>query len=88
MGSRDYVEIMSVNQPLKEFGVYRRRQSFNVTIINDDTTEENEIFTAVLEKASNKSLLQVQIHPGIVTITISDDDQRKCIHLQVAFINK
>ena len=82
------MEIMSVNQPLKEFGVYRRRQSFNVTIINDDTTEENEIFTAVLEKASNKSLLQVQIHPGIVTITISDDDQRKCIHLQVAFINK
>ena len=50
-----------------------------MTIIDDRTAEDNETFTVILEKPSNKSLPQVQIHPGIVTITISDDDHRKCI---------
>ena len=70
---------MSINQSLKEFGIHRRRQCFNVTITNDATAEESETFTVILEKPSNKSFPQVRIHPGIVTITISDDDQRKCI---------
>ena len=50
-----------------------------MTITNDDTTEENETFTVILEKPSNKSFPQVRINPGIVAIIISDDDQRKCI---------
>ena len=73
------MEITSINQSLKEFGIYRRRQCFNVTITNDGTAEDNETFTVILEKPSNKSLPQVRIHPGIVTITISDDDPRKYI---------
>ena len=68
-----------MNQSLKEFGIHRRRQCFNVTITNDRTAEESETFTVILEKPSNKSFPQVRIHPGIVTITISDDDKRKCI---------
>ena len=77
-GSSDYVEITSTNQPLKEFSIHRRRQCFNVTITNDDMTEENETFTVILEKPSHESVPQVRINPGIVTITISDDDQCKC----------
>ena len=50
-----------------------------MTITNDRTAEESETFTVILEKPSNKSLPQVRINPGMVTITISDDDQRKCI---------
>ena len=70
---------MSINQSLKEFGAHRRRQCFNVTITNDRTAEDNETFTVILEKPSNKGFPQVRINPGIVTITISDDDQHKCI---------
>ena len=76
-GSSDYVEITPANQSLKEFSMHRMRQCFNVTITNDDMTEENETFTVILEKPSKKSFPQVQIHPGVVTITISDDDQCK-----------
>jgi len=50
-----------------------------VTITNDRTAEESETFTVILEKPSNKSFPQVRINPGVVTITISDDDKRKCI---------
>ena len=80
-GSSDYVEITSANQPLKEFGMHRRRQCFNVTITNDRAAEESETFTVILEKPSHKhkSFSQVRINPGVVTITISDDEQRKCI---------
>ena len=77
-GSSDFVEIISTNQPLKEFSIHRRRQCFSVTITNDDMTEENETFIVILEKPSKKSFPQVQIHPGVVKITISDDDQCKC----------
>ena len=73
------MEITTANRTLKEFGIRRRQQCFNVTIANDRTAEENETFTVVLEKPSNKSFPQVRINPEIVTITISDDDQRKCV---------
>ena len=78
-GSSDYVEITSANQPLKEFSMHRRRQCFNVTITNDRAAEESETFTVILEKPSHKSFPQVRINPGVVTITISDDEQGKCI---------
>ena len=78
-GSSDYVEITPANQPLKEFSIHRRQQCFNVTVTNDRAAEDSETFTVVLEKHSNKSFPQVQINPGVVTITISDDEQRKCI---------
>ena len=50
-----------------------------MTITNDRAAEENETFTVILEKPSHKSFPQVRINPGVVTITISDDEQRKCI---------
>ena len=76
-GSSDYVEITSASQPLKEFGIHRRQQCFSVTVTNDRTAEDSETFTVILENPSN--FPQVRINPGIVTITILDDDKRKCI---------
>ena len=78
-GSSDFVEITSANNPLKEFSINRRRQCFSVTITNDRTAEDSETFTVILEKPSHESVPNVRINPGVVTITISDDDKRKCI---------
>ena len=50
-----------------------------MTITNDRTAEDSETFTVILEKPSHKSVPNVRINPGVVTITISDDDKRKCI---------
>ena len=76
--SSDFVELTSANQFLNEFSNHKRRQCFNVTIINDNTGENHETFTVVLAKPSNERHPLIRIHPGTITITITDDDNRKC----------
>lgn len=80
--SSDFVQLTSVNQILNEFGKHKRRQCFNVTIINDSTDENDETFTVVLAKPSTERNPHIRIHPGTITITITDDDNRKC-HITV-----
>jgi len=76
--SSDFVQLTSANQFLNEFGNHKRRQCFNVTIINDSTDENDEMFTVVLAKHSNERHPHIRIHPGRITITITDDDNRRC----------
>ena len=80
--SSDFVQLTSVNQILYEFGNHKRQQCFNVTIINDNTGENDETFTIVLAKPSTERNPHIQIHPGTITITITDDDNCKC-HITV-----
>ena len=75
--SSDFVELTSANQFLIEFSNHKRRQCFNVTIINDNTDENDETFTVVLAKPSNERHPHIRIHPGTITITITDDDNGK-----------
>jgi len=83
--SSDFVQLTSANQFPNEFGHHKRRQCFNVTIINDNTGENDETFTVVLAKPSNERNPHVRIHPGTITITITDDDNRKC-HITVRWL--
>ena len=73
----DFIELTSAYQFLNEFGNHNRRQCFDVTIINDDIGENHETFTVVLAKPSNERHPHIRIHPGTITITITDDDNRK-----------
>ena len=64
------------NQLLEEFGDYKRYQCFNVTIVNDNIPENDEVFTVTLENPSNENRYHIQILPGIVMIRILDNDGR------------
>jgi len=73
----DFVQLTSPKLSLNEFGDHKRRQCFNITIIDDNTGENNEMFTVVLAKPSNERQPYIRIHPGTIAITITDDDNRK-----------
>ena len=72
MFSSDLQDFLPINQTLEGFGNSVRRQCFNVNITDDAVCEDAETFTVTLEKAFNGS--QVEIQPGIVTVTIIDCD--------------
>ena len=71
--SSDFVELTSAIF-LDELHNHKRRQCFNMTIINDDTCENDETFTVVLAKPSNEKHTYIRIYPGMIMIMITDDD--------------
>jgi len=75
--SSDFSDFMPENQLLEDFGNYKRRQCFNVTIVNDSISENDEEFIITLENPSNES--HIQIHSGMVTITILDNDGKNIV---------
>lgn len=75
--SSDFVQLTSPNQFLNEFGHYKRRQCFNVTVI-DDSTGKNHEMTIVLAKPSNERHLHIRIHPGMIMIVVTDNDNHRC----------
>ena len=72
--SSDLSDFVSGNQSLEDLGNHKRRQCFNVTIVNDNIPENEEVFTATLEKPLDESLSHIRILPGTVTITVLDND--------------
>ena len=56
-----------------------RRMCFNVTIVNDNESEQTESFNLQLEVDSASATLSIDLMPEITTVHIVDDDC-KCSH--------
>ena len=77
VGGEDYEELTSSNLSIQlNFNDDYRRRCFNVTVINDDVSEQIESFYVYLELGSEpfESTSSVDLMPDIATINILDDD--------------
>ena len=66
--SSDYTEVTARSQTLEEFNKYQKRHAIDVTIFNDSTLEDIEMFNVSLGKYN------LPKRSGTVTIQIVDDD--------------
>ena len=69
--------------PLDPFNSSMHQLSFDVSIVNDNVTEDAETFTArlTLDPADQARLgSRVTVLPDVATVTINDNDGRQSIH--------
>ena len=81
VGGEDYGEI---NAALLDvflfFDENNRRQSFNVTIVNDSTIENTENFTLELRLDPFDTTSNVLLTPNVSMVSIIDDDEAGMTH--------
>ena len=65
-----FSDVVFGNKLLEDLGDHKRRQCFNVTIVNDNIPENDEVLTVTLEEPSKESVSHIQILPEILTITV------------------
>ena len=68
-----------------------RHLSFNVSIVNDNSTEDDEMFSASLAlDPDDQARLgdRVRVSPDVINITIQDNDGNNCVFLCTMFMLK
>lgn len=70
----DYVQLSSSSSAQLTFTDAHRHRCFNVTIIDDDISEQIENFYVQLVANSPSRSLAVDLLPGNATVHIVDDD--------------
>ena len=67
------------NYRLGPFSIDVRQLSFNVSIVNDNITEDSEMFRAMLTLEDNDQADFVTVTPDETFVTIEDNDGRQSL---------